>query len=67
VQTGIGAARNLPTHSRGLHDRIKPSKVIAMHYGMNPQAYGTLPMFLQEMGNMADRVVPLKPGEKTEF
>jgi L-ascorbate metabolism protein UlaG (beta-lactamase superfamily) len=50
-----------------MREWIRPRLVVAMHYGMNPQAYGTLPQFLQEMGPMADRVVPLKPGEKMEF
>jgi L-ascorbate metabolism protein UlaG (beta-lactamase superfamily) len=50
-----------------MREWIRPKQVVAMHYGMNPQAYGTLPQFLQEMGSMADRVVPLKPGEKMEF
>jgi L-ascorbate metabolism protein UlaG (beta-lactamase superfamily) len=50
-----------------MREWIRPKQVVAMHYGMNPQAYGTLPQFLQEMGSMADRFVPLKPGEKMEF
>jgi L-ascorbate metabolism protein UlaG (beta-lactamase superfamily) len=50
-----------------MHEWIKPKKVIPMHYGYNPAAYGTLPKFLEAMGPMADRVVQMKPGDKWEF
>lgn len=41
--------------------------VIAMHYGTNPLARGTLPQFTEALGDWASHVIPLKPGEKVEF
>jgi L-ascorbate metabolism protein UlaG (beta-lactamase superfamily) len=46
---------------------IKPKYAIAMHYGTNPLARGTLPQYLDALGATATHVIPLKPGEKAEF
>jgi L-ascorbate metabolism protein UlaG (beta-lactamase superfamily) len=46
---------------------IKPKYAIAMHYGTNPLARGTLPQYLEALGATATRVIPLKPGEQAEF
>jgi L-ascorbate metabolism protein UlaG (beta-lactamase superfamily) len=46
---------------------IKPKTAIAMHYGTNPLARGTLPEYLEALGQTSTQVVPLKPGEKLEF
>ena len=46
---------------------MKPSHVIAMHYGANPLAKGTLAQFLDLMKNPKIKVHPLKPGEVANF
>jgi L-ascorbate metabolism protein UlaG (beta-lactamase superfamily) len=46
---------------------IKPKMAIAMHYGTNPLARGTLPQYLEALGNSPTKVIPLKPGEKVAF
>jgi L-ascorbate metabolism protein UlaG (beta-lactamase superfamily) len=46
---------------------IKPKRVIAMHYGTNPLARGTLPQFIEALGDWAPHAIQLKPGEKVEF
>jgi L-ascorbate metabolism protein UlaG (beta-lactamase superfamily) len=46
---------------------IKPKAVIAMHYGTNPLARGTLPQYLDALGATPARVIQLKPGEKAQF
>jgi len=46
---------------------IKPKYAIAMHYGTNPLARGTLPQYLEALGSTATRVIQLKPGEKVDL
>ena len=46
---------------------LKTPHVIAMHYGANPLAKGTLAQFLEFMKGSASRVHPLKPGEVASF
>lgn len=46
---------------------IKPKAVIAMHYGTNPLARGTLPQYQEALGATSTRVIALKPGEKADF
>ena len=46
---------------------IKPKFAIAMHYGTNPLARGTLPQFLEALGASPTRVLGLQPGEKAQF
>lgn len=46
---------------------IRPKYAIAMHYGTNPLARGTLPEYLNALGATGTRVIPLKPGEQASF
>jgi len=46
---------------------LKTPHVIAMHYGANPLAKGTLAQFMEFMKGSASRVHPLKPGEVASF
>jgi L-ascorbate metabolism protein UlaG (beta-lactamase superfamily) len=46
---------------------IRPKMAIAMHYGTNPLARGTLPQYLEALGDSPTKVIPLKPGDKVEF
>lgn len=50
-----------------LREWIKPRYAIAMHYGTNPLAKGTLPEFQSAMGSSTVQVLPIKPGEKVSF
>ena len=50
-----------------LREWIKPRYAIAMHYGTNPLAKGTLPEFQSAMGSSTVQVLPVKPGEKVSF
>ena len=49
------------------NELLKIPNVIAMHYGANPLAKGTLPQFLELMKNPTIKVLPLKPGEIAHF
>jgi len=49
------------------NELLKIPNVIAMHYGANPLAKGTLPQFLELMKNPTIKVLPLKPGETAHF
>ena len=49
------------------NELLKIPNVIAMHYGANPLAKGTLPQFLELMKNPTIKVLPLKPGETAQF
>ena len=49
------------------NELLKIPNVIAMHYGANPLAKGTLPQFLELMKNPTIKVFPLKPGETAHF
>jgi len=49
------------------NELLKITNVIAMHYGANPLAKGTLPQFLELMKNPTIKVFPLKPGETAQF
>jgi L-ascorbate metabolism protein UlaG (beta-lactamase superfamily) len=46
---------------------IKPKWAIAMHYGTNPLARGTLAEYLEALGTTSTKVIALKPGEKARF
>ena len=46
---------------------LKIPNVVAMHYGANPLAKGTLAQFLGFMKNPQIKVHPLKPGEVASF
>lgn len=49
------------------NELMKIPNVIAMHYGANPLAKGTLPQFMALMKNPNITVHPLKPGEVATF
>ena len=49
------------------NELLKIPNVIAMHYGANPLAKGTLSQFLELMKNPTIKVLPLKPGETAHF
>ena len=49
------------------NELLKIPNVIAMHYGANPLAKGTLSQFLELMKNPTIKVLPLKPGETAQF
>ena len=44
---------------------VRPKSVIAMHYGANPLAKGTLPQFKEALGQTPVQLIPLAPGGKT--
>lgn len=46
---------------------IRPKFAIAMHYGTNPLARGTLPQYLEALGPSPTKVLELKPGDTAEF
>ncbi len=46
---------------------LKSPNIIAMHYGANPLAKGTLAQFLDLMKNSKIKVHPIKPGEIANF
>ena len=46
---------------------IRPKFAIAMHYGTNPLARGTLAQYLEALGDTPTKVLTLKPGDKVEF
>jgi L-ascorbate metabolism protein UlaG (beta-lactamase superfamily) len=50
-----------------LREWIRPPRAIAMHYGTNPLATGTLPQFLDALGDWAGHVLVLKPGDKAQL
>ena len=49
------------------NELMKTPNVIAMHYGANPLAKGTLAQFMELMKNPKIKVHPIKPGEVATF
>jgi L-ascorbate metabolism protein UlaG (beta-lactamase superfamily) len=49
------------------NELMKTPNVIAMHYGANPLAKGTLVQFMELMKNPKIKVHPIKPGEVATF